>query len=47
MTPSRKISFSLFLAGLGMVSSGFRPLPALAREDAAKISHTRKSWPTM
>ena len=47
MIPSRKISFSLFLAVLGMVSSGFRPLPALAREDAAKISHARKSWPTM
>lgn len=45
MIPSRKISFSLFLAVLGMVSSGFRPLPALAREDAAKISHARKAVP--
>lgn len=45
MIPSRKISFSLFLAVLGMVFSGFRPLPALAREDAAKISHARKAVP--
>ena len=45
MIPSRKMSFSLFLAVLGMVSSGFRPLPALAREDAAKISHARKAVP--
>ena len=45
MIPSRKISFSLFLAVLGMASFGFRPFPALAREEASKVSHAQKAVP--